>query len=294
MNPQSCLYTLMHADRERHEEILSDLVTPVVREIAGHPDLDSLFFARYNEPDWQVRFRVLGRPGWVEGPVRSLMERRLEPLVKGGVIDSHEFAEYEREYERYGGEEGMALAEKLFLHDTIACLDIMDADRRGRLGKSRREISMLLTDRFLDLMSFDSRRRSDFYKFGYSWALSMNTWQEEELGILNEKYESLRPGLTSLFFGSRGEDAVAVYGSEEAARIAERYLASSKEVTGQILAAHAAGRVKQDLVYLAWSYTHMQCNRLGIDPTPEAILRYFMHRLMQESAGVSGGAPPPP
>lgn len=293
MNPQSCLYTLIHADRERHEEILSDLVTPVAREIAGHPDLDSLFFARYDDPDWQVRFRVLGRPAWVEGKVRRLMEKRLEPLVKGGVIDSHEFAEYDREYERYGGEEGMALAEKLFLHDSIACLDIMDADRRGRLGKSRREISMLLTDRLLDLMKFDPRRRSDFYQFGYSWALSMNTWQEEELRILNEKYESLKPGLRSLFFDARREDLVEAFGSEEGARIAERYLASAGPVAEQLLAAHAAGRVKQDLVYLAWSYTHMQCNRLGIEPTPEAILRYFMHRLMQESAGVTGGAPPP-
>ena len=44
----------------------------------------------------------------------------------------------------------------------------------------------------------------------------------------------------------------------------------------------AAGRVRQELVPLAWSYTHMHCNRLGIDPVAEAILRYFMHRLMQE------------
>lgn len=287
MNSQRCLYTLIHAGRERHEEILSDLVTPVARELRDNPNLDSLFFARYNDPDWQVRFRVLGRPTWIDGPVRSLMERRLEPLAKGGIIDGHEFAMYEREYERYGGEEGMALAEKLFLHDSVACLDLMEADGRGKLGKSRREVSMVLTDRFLDLLRFDRKRRFDFYQYGYSWALSMNTWQEEELRILNEKYEALKPGLLSLFFGSQAEDPVAVYGSEEAARIAARYLDSVRPVVEELLSAHAAGRVQQEIVYLAWSYTHMHCNRLGIDPTPEAILRYFMHRLMQDTAVAS-------
>jgi len=45
---QRCLFTLMHAPRENHEEIVRDLVVPVTREVRDHPDLDSLFFARYN------------------------------------------------------------------------------------------------------------------------------------------------------------------------------------------------------------------------------------------------------
>ena len=44
-----CLYTLVHADRSRHEEILDELVAPVTREVRDDPQLDSLFFARYNE-----------------------------------------------------------------------------------------------------------------------------------------------------------------------------------------------------------------------------------------------------
>src|SRR5690349_7678564 len=101
----------MHAQRENHEEIVRDLVAPVTREVRNHPHLDSLFFARYNQPHWQVRFRVLGRPEWVEGPVKELVQRHLEPLQSRGLLEGYEFAEYQREYDRYGGEEGMALAE---------------------------------------------------------------------------------------------------------------------------------------------------------------------------------------
>ena len=69
MDDQLCLFTLLYAPREQHEHIISELVTPVAQEIRDAPELDSLFFARYNVPSWQLRFRILGRPGWISGPV---------------------------------------------------------------------------------------------------------------------------------------------------------------------------------------------------------------------------------
>jgi class I lanthipeptide synthase len=259
-------------------------VTPVAREVSAAPELSSLFFARYNVPRWQVRFRVLGEPSWVDGPVRDRVCAFLEPLKSKGFLEGNEFATYQREYERYGGVEGMALAEKIFLHDTLACLELMEAERQGLTVKSRREFSMVMTERLLDLLRFTRAQRLAFYAFGYSWALDMKTWEQDEIRILDERFEALRPGLTDLFFGGQADDPVAAWGGEAPARIATRCLDATRPVVDELLAAHAAGRIKQDIVYLAWSYTHMQCNRLGIDPTPEAILRYFMHRLLKEKA----------
>jgi hypothetical protein len=54
-----------------------------------------------------------------------------------------------------------------------------------------------------------------------------------------------------------------------------------------LLAAHADGSIHQGLVYLAWSYAHLHCNRLGIDLVPEAILRYLMFRAYEELPGPS-------
>jgi|SRR5882724_1793605 len=283
MVDQACLYTVLHARRERLDEILRDLVTPAARAVASHPDLDSLFFVRYDEPDWQLRFRVLGRAAWIEGPVREMVERLIEPLAASGLVERHEFGAYDREFPRYGGAEGMALAEKLFLIDSLADLDLLEAERAGRLRKTRREISMMITERFLDLAGFDARRRIDFYGLGCSWAVA--SWQEGDLATLDRKYQALRPGLNSIFGAGAERDGVALYGSEEAAGIAARLLEGSRPIVEEILAAHAAGRVRQDIVYLLWSYAHMHCNRLGIEPAPEAILRYFMHRLHAETAG---------
>ena len=290
---QLCLFTLLHAPRERHEQILADFVTPIAQDLRGSPELDSLFFARYNVPGWQLRFRVLGRPEWVSGPVFERVQRDLAPLQEAGAVESVEFAQYDRETERYGGEEGMALAEQLFLHDSLACLDLMAADRQGLLEKTRREISLLMTERLLDLLRFDRRQRLAFYAFGHQWTREMGTWGDVDVEKIEQKYQELKPGLAELFTGEQAADPEWLWGGEEAAGIAERWLAASRPVAEAILAAHAAGRISQDLGYLAWSYAHMSCNRLGIDATPEALLRYFMHRLYEDGGGRPDGGETP-
>jgi thiopeptide-type bacteriocin biosynthesis protein len=287
---QLCLFALLYAPREQHERIISELMTPIAREVRDAPELDSLFFARYNVPSWQLRFRILGRPDWISGPVRERVRQGVAPLQAAGTVDSVEFAEYDRELERYGGEEGMALAEQLFLHDSLAILDLIEADRQGLLEKSRREISLLMTERLLDLLHFDRAQRTAFYAYGYQWTREMATWRDEDLDKIEQRYGELQPGLQGLFTGERRGDPAWLWGGASAARIAGRWLEASRPVAEAIRAAHAAGRIRQSLEILAWSYAHMSCNRFGIDSTPEAILRYFMHRLYEDGGGSPEGS----
>jgi thiopeptide-type bacteriocin biosynthesis protein len=280
----ACLFTLLYAGRDRHEEILAELVAPVARELRGAPELDSLFFARYNVPTWQLRFRVLGRPGWIDGPVRARIEEGIAALP-AGVVEGVEFAVYDREVERYGGPEGMALAEQLFLHDTLAVLDLMAAERAGECAKSRREVSLLMADRLLDLLAFDRAQRLAFYAQGYRWTAEMGTWAEKERTLLEERFQGLREGLQDLFTGGQSREPELLWGGALPARIAARWQEATAPIARRIADAHAAGRIQQDLVYLAWSYAHMSANRLGIDPTPEAILRFYVHRLLEEGGG---------
>ena len=276
---ETCLYTLMHAPRESHEGLLRDLVIPVVREIRDSAEMDCLFFARYSVPDWQLRFRVLGRPAWIEGPVRRLIEEALVPVRAAGLVDTVEYAQYLREWDRYGGERGMRLAEQIFLHDSLACLELIDAERRGAFVKTRREYSLLFVEKFLDLMGFDRDTRIAYYSFAHSWPITDGDWKDEDLRALETKFTALERGLVDLLSGEQSRDAAAQWGGEEPALIAARCLDASRPVLDELKARHRAGEIPVNLVNLAWSYTHMHCNRLGIDAMPEAILRYFMWRL---------------
>jgi thiopeptide-type bacteriocin biosynthesis protein len=276
---ESCLYTLMHAPRENHETILREFVIPVVSSIREAKELDCIFFARYSVPDWQLRFRVLGRPSWIAGPAKRRIDEGLEPLRTAGLVDDVEFATYQREWERYGGERGMRLAEQLFFHDSLACLDLIEAEGRGALAKTRREYSLLFVERFLDLFGFDREARVAYYAFAHSWPLSDGTWNDEDVEALDRKFESLEPGLVELLRGDQSRDPVAQWGGDEPARIAADALDASRPVIEEIKEGLRSGEIPQNPINLAWSYTHMHCNRLGIDAVPEAILRYFMWRL---------------
>src|SRR5262245_44550348 len=115
-----CLYAIAYAPHDRLDGLLLDEFAPVAREIEHDPRLDSLFFVRYSEPRWQLRFRVLGEPGWVRGALRERLEEQLTELTELRAIEGWEIARYDRELERYGGPEGMALAERLFFLDSMA------------------------------------------------------------------------------------------------------------------------------------------------------------------------------
>jgi thiopeptide-type bacteriocin biosynthesis protein len=281
---EACLYAALEAPPESHDRLLLELVAPVVREIRLHPDLDSLFFVRYADPSWQLRFRVLGRSAWIAGSVRPRVESAIRPFVEEGVIRRVEFGEYAREWERYGGPEGMALAEKIFLHDSLACLDLLEAESRALFGKSRREYSLAFTESFLDLLGFDAARRLEFYREGHEWAFRDGAFQEEDRARLDRRYGSVRDGLRETLRGLKSDDPSLAFGGPEPARIAATCLEATRPAVEEILAGHAAGRIRQSLVHLAWSYAHLHCNRLGIDLVPEAILRYLMFRLHEETA----------
>lgn len=288
MTETSCLYLCAHASRQRHEQVVAELVTPLVQQIRGRPELSSLFFVRMSEPTWQVRLRVVGDPVWVTGPYRELAERHLEPHRASGLVTEVEWTRYQREVERYGGEEGMALAEEIYLHDSLACLDLMELERRGDLARNRRELALIIGERFAGYLRLDRRRRSHFHHFGYKWTREMGTWDEEDFARLEGRFQQLRPQLVELLRGEIGRDPLLLWGGEEAARVAEGFLGAVRPALERVSEGCTAGRIHQEIAYLCWSYTHLLSNRLGIYPAGEAVLRYLMHRFVEEEG--DGGA----
>jgi hypothetical protein len=115
----------------------------------------------------------------------------------------------------------------------------------------------------------------------------MGTWAAKDHALLEERYQGLKDGLQDLFTGEQSRQPEVLWGGSEPARIAGEWRQATLPVAQAILEAHRGGRIGQELTYLAWSYAHMSANRLGIDPTPEAILRFYMHRLLQDGGGAA-------
>lgn len=280
------IYLLIHTPYEHHEAVVADVVTPLAREIRDAPELESLFFVRLSSPTWQVRFRVVGEEGWLRDVYRPAALERLQPLRDAEKVLAVEEAEYQREVQRYGGPEGMPLAEAIYTADTLACLDLLELERHERLGRSRRELALLLGEHCADLLKLSGERRESFYRFAWDWAREMGTWDAEDLQRLETRYQAQAASFQELLEGETSRHPPALWGGSEAAEVVAAFLERVRPLFEQVLALRQDGTIRQHVAYLGWSYTHLLCNRLGLSPTVEAILRYLMHRHHR-------GVPPP-
>ena len=256
----------IHAPREHHDAVLREGVGPLVQELPG---LQALFFGRYNKPDWHLKLSLLGEIA------RDPVESRLEELRCRGLSSGSEIAAYTPELDPHGGPEGAGLAEQIHHHDAQACLAFLRLEAEGRLGRTRRELSLLLTERFLDLLCFTRLERVAFYRFCYSWAEDLGVWTEAERAILDRKYASLAPDLDALL---RESDSPALWGGEEAMAVALQLLQSLESPAAALRRGMAEGRITRDPITLTWYLTHLHANRLQIEAYGEAVLRYLMHR----------------
>ncbi|HEY0382923.1 MAG TPA: lantibiotic dehydratase [Candidatus Elarobacter sp.] len=151
-----CYLKLYANDREFRSEIAPPLLR--FAEDATSAGLASgWFYVLYADPDRHVRLRL--RSGGAGGA--ALRERALafaEELVHAGVVTRYSLATYERELERYGGEAGMELCERLFHHDSVDALRGPAAEIL--VGRERLEaLAIPLVHAFDALTTPDERER---------------------------------------------------------------------------------------------------------------------------------------
>ncbi|PYV43187.1 MAG: Lanthionine biosynthesis protein LanB, partial [Acidobacteria bacterium] len=118
--------------------MLRDVVTPLTEALGQSGAADSWFFIRYGDPDWHLRLRLHGVPERLQAEALPALQAAVAPLLKEGQIWRMQFDTYEREVERYGGTEGIQLAERLFHVDSEAVLEIMELLEPGDAGLDER------------------------------------------------------------------------------------------------------------------------------------------------------------
>jgi thiopeptide-type bacteriocin biosynthesis protein len=100
---------------------LRDEIAPLVRALRDSNALEGWFFLRLADPQPHLRVRLQGEPSLVLNPVIELAQR----AITAGTARDASIATYEREVERYGGPEGVELAERIFAADSDAALGLV-------------------------------------------------------------------------------------------------------------------------------------------------------------------------
>jgi len=252
------LYAKLYAGTSGVDQTLRSVVAPLIRRSTSSGAVDQWFFIRYGDPDWHLRLRVHGTPERLRAEFLPQLEAAVAPLIDTGELWRFQLDSYEREVERYGGAEGLLVAEKIFSADSEAALGILEllsgdegADARWRFAL--RGMDMLLDDLGLDLEAKLAVVKAARQTFGREFRVDGQF--EYQLG---DKYRKERAGIEALLDPSRDEESELAPGLRLLHTRSQRLRASASELR----ACQSAGRLTASLPELAQSYLHMHANRM--------------------------------
>jgi lantibiotic biosynthesis protein len=219
---------------------------------------DQWFFLRYGDPDWHLRLRIHGAPNRLLHETLPLLTRVTAPLLDTGQLWCLQLDTYEREVERYGGDAGIRLAERVFHADSDAVLVIVrdltgDAGAELRWRVALRGVDLLFDDLGLTLeQKRDIARRA---QRGYGQEFGADGAFQHEVSRL---YRRERAAVEALL------DPHSEPPAELAASIKRLHRRSAVLAlpARELRAAAEAGRLTTSLPELAMSLAHMHVNRM--------------------------------
>jgi thiopeptide-type bacteriocin biosynthesis protein len=276
------LHAKLYTGPATADQVLRDVVRPVVAEALHSGAADGWFFVRYGDPDWHLRLRLHGSPQRLHEEVLPALQTAAAPWLDDGRIWRVQLDTYEREVERYGGGAGVVLAEQLFQADSEAALALADRLAEDARGELRWRLAvagmdLLLIDLGLDL---DTRRAVlRRVREAFAQEFRADVALRRQLG---EKFRTEGKTLQALLDPAGGvEGALA-----SALAILRRRSQSLAPVAAKLRACAAAGGLSRSLAELAPSFLHMHANRLfrSAQRAQEMVLYDFLYRLYESRA----------
>jgi thiopeptide-type bacteriocin biosynthesis protein len=276
------LSTKLYVSATGLDQVLQEVAGPVVEAALRTGAVDRWFFVRYGDPDWHLRLRWHGEPARLQAEVFPALQTAVAPLLENGRIWRMQLDTYEREVERYGGPEGVLLAEQLFHADSEAVLalaPLLVEDARGDVRWRLACVGMhrLLTDLGLDL---DARRTLlRTARDAFAAEFHMDARLRHQLGV---RFRSERTRLQALLEQTPDADHRLAPGLEVLRRRSERLA----PLVVELRACAQSGRLSVPLPELALSYLHMVANRLlpSAQRAHELVLYDFLGRLYESQS----------
>jgi thiopeptide-type bacteriocin biosynthesis protein len=142
----------------------NDLIAGPIRSFAAGTIASGLaagwFFVRYGDPERHVRLRFRGEPQRLLKELLPALCTWAAELISAGSCQRFAFDTYERETERFGGLDGMAIAEDLFAADSRAVAELLHLLQSKNASQDHMTLAVLTVDAILDGMALDAEARA--------------------------------------------------------------------------------------------------------------------------------------
>jgi thiopeptide-type bacteriocin biosynthesis protein len=274
------LYVKLYTSQAEADEILAGTIGPLSRRWLAKGAIRRWFFIRYSDPEFHLRWRLEGDPNTLTRRVWPAIQKAVAGLLQQGKLWRVQLDTYEREVERYGGPDAIALAEQLFHADSEAVLDLSGMLEPGDAGLDERwRLALAGADRLLQDLGLTLEERLQLARDGARHYGSVAEPSSDLRHLLTARYRELRGGLEPLLNPATNGDHPLAPGFEV---LAERS-ARSVEPVAELRRLAEAGRLVASLTAIAGSLVHMHFNRLlrGAPNAHESVIYDFMRRLYE-------------
>lgn len=268
------LYAKLYTGTSTADLLLRDLVAPLRGRSLASGAADGWFFIRYGDPDWHLRVRFHGDPQRLREEVLADLTAAAEPLLADGRLWKLQLDTYEREVERYGGPEGIELAEQVFQADSECVLGILDLYEGDSAMDARWRLALAGVDFLIGDLGLDGEARLEL--------LRRLRDRSEHAHTLGERYRRERPRIEPLIGPAEGVPQDLVQGLA----ILQRRSEAIAPVAAGLRRLATEGRLLQPLETLALSFIHMHVNRLirATANDHERVIYDFLARLYESRA----------
>ncbi len=270
------LYAKLYTGTAGADHLLRDVVTPLVRQAMSERTADRWFFIRYADPDWHLRVRFHGVAERLMNEILPELSRRCEPYLANGLLWKMQLDTYEREVERYGGSEGVSLAEALFQADSEATLVILESFDGEMLSDLRWRLALRGMDQLFDDFEFTLDERCRIL------ARSRELWRDEPYGReldhqIGERFRRERATLDSIL--DRDRDATSDF--RDALHAFARRSENIQPIVSELRRLEQRRALLEPRERLVVSYLHMHANRLlrSVQNAQEVVLYELLGRI---------------
>lgn len=241
----------LYASASRHDDILVEQLRPFVRTLPEA--VDRWFFLRYADPAPHLRVRFHAPPPVLGNTVLPALHAWAATLRELGLLRELTLCAYEPEFERYGGTEAMAPAERAFRADSLAVLEVLHARTADRWQVSGPEIAaasiMQLARQFTGVL-------------GDGYALDLAEGPDYRHTSTRQRDRA------RAFLGpAGGREDTPEHGPSDAVRLLLAARNQDLSAYGRLL--RRAGPQQGSLGAVLRSLGHMTANRLGLTPGEE-------------------------
>ncbi|MFN2543428.1 MAG: lantibiotic dehydratase [Actinomycetota bacterium] len=290
------LYARISCGTATADDVLRVVVAPLRDRVLGSGAADSWFFIRYDDPNPHLRVRFHGEPGQLHAEVLPELEAAVRVALDDGRVWRLELDTYQREVQRYGGPEGIDIAERLFRVDSDCVIEILGRLESGDEGlRERWRLTLRGMDRLLSDLGLDLPAKLAVMRRVLDGFAREHEADAELRAAIGRRFREERTELERLL------DPDPVPGGGPAGRpdhplapgfeLLRQRSARLEPVVGELRAVEAAGRLSLSIGDLAPSFLHMHANRMlrSSARRQELILASFLVRLYESAIRRGGG-----